>query len=85
MRVIWDENKNEINIAKHGVSFETASLVFVDEFRIELYDAEHSTEGEDRWQIKCIQQTICQNLIWQKLKELKICLILKLTLPIFQN
>lgn len=51
MRVIWDENKNEINKAKHGVSFETASLVFVDEFRIELYDAEHSKEGEDRWQI----------------------------------
>ena len=51
MRVIWDEAKNEINKTKHGVSFETASLVFVDEFRIELYDAEHSTIEEDRWQI----------------------------------
>ena len=51
MRITWDENKNEINKAKHGVSFETASLVFVDEFRIELYDAEHSTTEEDRWQI----------------------------------
>ena len=51
MRITWDEGKNEINKAKHGVSFETASLVFVDEFRIELYDAEHSTTEEDRWQI----------------------------------
>lgn len=51
MRIIWDEAKNESNKIKHGVSFETAALVFTDDFRIELYDAAHSTTGEDRWQI----------------------------------
>ena len=51
MRIIWDDAKNEHNKIKHGVSFETAALVFTDDFRIELYDAEHSTAEEDRWQI----------------------------------
>ena len=27
----WDENKNEINKTKHGISFETAKTVFYDE------------------------------------------------------
>ncbi len=48
MVVSWDENKNDINKKKHGVSFETASLVFSDEQRIELYDEKHS-DDEDRY------------------------------------
>ena len=31
----WDENKNKINKKKHGVSFEMAVRVFLDEKRIE--------------------------------------------------
>ena len=27
----WDENKNDINKQKHGISFETASEVFYDD------------------------------------------------------
>ena len=27
--VEWDENKNQQNIKKHGISFQTAALVFV--------------------------------------------------------
>ena len=27
--VEWDENKNQRNIKKHGISFQTAALVFV--------------------------------------------------------
>jgi uncharacterized DUF497 family protein len=46
--VEWDENKNAINIKKHGLSFETAALVFADENRIEYYDRLHSDE-EDRY------------------------------------
>jgi uncharacterized DUF497 family protein len=33
----WDDNKNAINIKKHGISFETASTVFYDEQAI-LFD-----------------------------------------------
>lgn len=29
MLVEWDENKNQLNIRKHGISFQTAALVFV--------------------------------------------------------
>ena len=44
----WDEEKNEANINKHGISFATASLVFDDDDRIEIYDEGHS-ENEDRF------------------------------------
>jgi hypothetical protein len=44
----WDEEKERINIAKHGIDFETAARVFADENRLELYDARHSDE-EDRY------------------------------------
>ena len=44
----WDEAKNRTNIKKHGISFELASKVFLDENRIESYDFEHS-DYEDRY------------------------------------
>ena len=53
--VEWDENKNQINIRKHGISFETAALVFADEERIEYYDKLHSLD-EDRYVVLgCVQ------------------------------
>ncbi len=48
----WDERKNEINKKKHhGISFEVGSYVFLDEKRIEKYDAEQSTIDEARYQV----------------------------------
>ncbi|MBR1646448.1 MAG: BrnT family toxin [Selenomonadaceae bacterium] len=44
----WDSNKAEINRQKHGITFDTAALVFADENRIERFDDEHSHD-EDRW------------------------------------
>lgn len=53
--VEWDDNKNRINIQKHGISFETAALVFADEERIEYYDKLHS-QDEDRYVVLgCVQ------------------------------
>lgn len=46
--VEWDEIKSRTNIQKHGISFETAALVFADDERIEYYDKLHSPE-EDRY------------------------------------
>lgn len=34
MRWTWDERKNRINQRKHGISFETAILVFDDPFHV---------------------------------------------------
>ncbi len=45
----WDEQKEKINIAKHGISFTSAEYVFGDDNRIEWYDTKHSTPDEDRY------------------------------------
>ncbi len=42
----WDDEKAKQNLQKHGVSFESATMVFYDENRIEIFDAAHSTEEE---------------------------------------
>lgn len=39
----WDQDKNESNIAKHGVSFFEAQKAFLDKHRIIAEDCEHST------------------------------------------
>src|SRR5438477_11824043 len=43
----WDERKNRANQAKHGLSFETAALVFEDPNAISVLD--RVVEGEERW------------------------------------
>jgi uncharacterized DUF497 family protein len=47
-RFTWDERKDRINRKKHGISFETAVLVFNDPWHISRQDRE--VEGELRWQ-----------------------------------
>ena len=60
----WDDNKEQINIKKHGMDFETASRVFDDEYRLEIYDDLHS-DYEDRYitigmidEITCIAMVV---------------------------
>ena len=48
MEFAWDERKNRVNQRKHGVSFETAILVFDDPYHLTRQDRE--VEGEPRWQ-----------------------------------
>ncbi len=42
----WDERKNEINKAKHKVSFEEAQTVFYDDRALVIDDPDHSQEEE---------------------------------------
>ena len=42
MEFEWDENKEEINIRKHGVNFNEAQEAFYDENAIDDYDEFHS-------------------------------------------
>ena len=42
----WDDEKDRANRKKHGISFETASYVFRDEYFIEMYDFEHSIDED---------------------------------------
>ena len=44
----WDERKNRENKRKHGVSFEEAQTVFLDENAIRYFDPDHSG-SEDRF------------------------------------
>ena len=44
----WDEEKEVANIKKHGIDFKSASFVFLDMNRIEIFDEAHS-ELEDRY------------------------------------
>jgi uncharacterized DUF497 family protein len=48
MRFVWDEKKSRRNLAKHKVSFETATLVFDDPHAISRLD--RIEDGEQRWQ-----------------------------------
>jgi uncharacterized DUF497 family protein len=45
----WDEAKNRANRRKHGVSFEEAQTVFLDENARLIADPEHSAYGSDCW------------------------------------
>ena len=48
MKFEWDNNKEQINIKKHGIDFSTAAFVFDDIFHVEIFDEVHS-EYEDRF------------------------------------
>ena len=44
----WDPPKATANLRKHQVSFDEAKSVFYDEFAVQFFDDEHSSE-EDRF------------------------------------
>ncbi|MCG5057010.1 MAG: BrnT family toxin [Limnoraphis sp. WC205] len=44
----WDEQKNKINQQKHGISFEEAESVFLDDYAVQFWDENHS-EDEERF------------------------------------
>lgn len=48
IRFEWDQRKNSENRRKHGVSFEEAATVFLDESALLISDPDHSDE-EDRF------------------------------------
>ena len=47
----WDDAKAEINLKKHGVTFEEAATVFMDAGALEMADPDHSSLQEDRFLI----------------------------------
>jgi uncharacterized DUF497 family protein len=42
----WDESKAEKNLRKHGISFQEAASVFLDEFSLTFTDIAHSAREE---------------------------------------
>ncbi len=65
-----DENKEEINIRKHGVNFNEVKEAFYDENAIDDYDEFHSNEekrfaliGLSTKRLLFVSYTICQNAV----------------------
>jgi hypothetical protein len=48
IRFEWDDRKSRENKRKHGVSFDEARTVFLDENAVRYFDPDHS-EDEDRF------------------------------------
>jgi uncharacterized DUF497 family protein len=46
LRFEWDERKNSENKRKHGVSFEEAQTVFLDDYAVLVADPDHSGTEE---------------------------------------
>jgi len=44
MRFVWDEKKSQLNLAKHKISFETATLAFEDPRAVSRRDRVESPE-----------------------------------------
>ena len=42
----WDALKATANVKKHSVSFEEAQSVFYDEFAVQFFDEDHSSDEE---------------------------------------
>jgi uncharacterized DUF497 family protein len=42
----WDKPKAIANLKKHQVSFEEAKTIFFDEFGVQFFDEEHSSDEE---------------------------------------
>ena len=44
----WNREKAKSNLRKHGINFDEATSIFLDDFSLTLFDEFHSTE-EDRF------------------------------------
>ncbi len=49
MLFTWDDEKERINIRKHGVDFRVAARVFIDEDMLLEYNSVDEYTGEERW------------------------------------
>ena len=48
MRFEWDPAKSAANAKKHGITFEDTQTVFYDDFAVQFFDEQHSSD-EDRF------------------------------------
>ena len=48
VRFVWDENKNRVNLKKHGIDFNDAARAWFDPDRLDFFDEGHSSD-ELRW------------------------------------
>ena len=72
----WSDEKNRINIKKHGLSFQEAVLVFLDLYLVVRHDEAHSTLAETRWKgIGILSNNILLTVVFSEMSENEIRLI----------
>src|SRR5512147_1131838 len=57
LRFEWDARKSRLNRTKHGVSFEEAQTVFLDDHALLIDDPDHS-DDEDRFVLLGLSSTL---------------------------
>lgn len=63
MKFVWDENKNEINIEKHRISFREAETVFYDKNWIKVIDENHTNQDATEDRFYAIGKSLYKNLL----------------------
>lgn len=66
---IWDAEKNRENKRKHGLSFETAQLVFDDPLALSRIDT--SSRHEERWQTVGMVTNVALFVVHTALEEVE--------------
>jgi uncharacterized protein len=65
MQFVWDEHKRLANLAKHGLDFLDADLIF----RGRLYSYPSERQGEDRWVTVGLLEGREVALVWTARRE----------------
>ena len=55
----WDEKKNDENVKKHGVNFQTAQYAFIDSKRIIAEDLTHSKLEKRYYCFGKVKEEVC--------------------------
>lgn len=58
MLFTWDDEKEKINIRKHGVDFKVAANIFLDKDAVVEYNSVDDYTGEERWDVVGMFQRI---------------------------
>ena len=67
----WDDDKALLNKRKHGIRFELAARVFLDENRIDYFDEFHS-DDEERWKVIGIVDKVLAVIYTERTEKLRL-------------
>ena len=63
MKFEWDENKDKINIEKHGISFKEAETLFYDKHWLKITDDTHTNQNATEDRFYAIGKSLYKNLL----------------------
>ena len=63
MKFEWDENKDKINIEKHGISFKEAETLFYDKQWLKITDDTHTNQNATEDRFYAIGKSLYKNLL----------------------